>query len=230
MDGDRKHWDATFERWISEAETAGEDPNDIGDREWHGSAEDGARKHYLPHITSRSVVLELGPGTGRYTRHIIGVCRRMILVDYSSIVCEWLEKYLEGRGEYELHHISGPQMPQVNDETVDFAFAHGVFEHLFLDDIFWFFEEFYRVLRPGALFKFNFDNLMSDGGMAHLRRTQGAPGERNIFRFYHPESLCNLARQTGFQDSKLTVDETRFAFLELSKPPLALSRPAAAGR
>jgi len=213
-----RHWDVEFRRWIREGRASGRDPNDIGDEMWGGLAESRARDLYLPHIHPAATVLELGPGTGRYTRHVIAHCRRMILVDYSHLVCQWLEEYLAGRGDFEVHCIDQPALPFVADDTVDFAFANGVFEHLDFDDALWFLEEFRRVLAPGSIVAFNFNNLMTDAGLQHLRKHRGAPGHRNIFRFHHPDAMIRLAVAAGLSPVQLIVDDSRFGFLEASKP------------
>lgn len=84
-------WDQTFSNWIAEAERQGRDPNEIGDDDWSSGTPPLAtlERFYLPHVSAGSVVLELGPGTGRYTLYIIGQCRPMILVDYSKVVRQW---------------------------------------------------------------------------------------------------------------------------------------------
>jgi hypothetical protein len=59
----------------------------------------------------------------------------MILLDYSEFVCEWLDGYLAGKGEFETHWLEHPKFTVVSDRCVDFALAYGVFEHVELDDI-----------------------------------------------------------------------------------------------
>jgi SAM-dependent methyltransferase len=213
-----KAWDATFENWIRVGKVEGRDPNDIGDEMWQGSAAPAAKSRYLPFIHPHSVVLELGPGTGRYTRHVIGRCRKMILVDSSALACQWLGEYLRGKGSFEIHHIEKPAFPQISSRTVDFAFAHGVFEHLDLDDTLWFIEEFSRLLLPGSHAVFNFNNIMSPGGIQHLLRHRGEPGTTNPFRFYHPETMQALVETAGLVVERIDVSEKRFAFLTSRKP------------
>ena len=137
-----KPWDEYFTKWIAEAEKSGQDPNDVGDVDWNDSLEKALERNYLPYIKPDSVVLELGPGSGRLTRHIIGRCREMILVDYSQIVCDWLEKYLKGRGNYVIARIDKPSLVTVAGSSVDTIIANGVFEHIDMDDLFCFLEEF----------------------------------------------------------------------------------------
>jgi SAM-dependent methyltransferase len=207
-----------FARWIAEAKASGIDPNDVGDGDWNGNAFAGASQHLFPRVTPQSVVLELGPGTGRYTRHVLPRCHEMILVDYSELVCNWLREYLKGKGRFRVQHIDRPAFPLVPDASVDFAFANGVFEHIDLDDTDFFLQDFYRVLKPGGALWFNFDNFMSPGGLLWFKNESVAVGGRRIFRFHHPELLKRMAQMRGFEDVTVKTGEGRFAFFDARKP------------
>jgi ubiquinone/menaquinone biosynthesis C-methylase UbiE len=212
-----KPWDKEFQGWVKDTRASGVDPNDIGDRAWQDNALENCSRHLFPHVSPESTVLELGPGTGRYTRHVFPRCREMILVDYSEFVCGWVREYLKGKGHFQIHHIERPALPQVSDESVDFVFAIGVFEHIDVDETDSFLQEFHRVLKPGGALSFNFDNFMSPGGLHWFRNETMRAGARRIFRFYHPEFLQRMARMRGFDDVVMTTDDTRFAFLSATK-------------
>lgn len=212
-----KPWDRDFLRWIAEAEATGKDPNDIGDSAWSGSRLEVTERHYLPHITPHSVVLELGPGTGRVTRYVIGRCREMILVDYSPVVCEWLPKYLAGKGRFRVHRIAGPAFPDVDSASVDVAIANGVFHHIDTYATYFFLEEFYRVLRPGGVVSFDFVQLVSAEGREFFKQWRPTPGAESIFRFHHPEVIRTLAELAGLEIIALTSSTSRLAFLEARK-------------
>jgi SAM-dependent methyltransferase len=211
-------WDSTFSRWIATGEAEGVDPNDVGDREWNDPS-DYVERHLLPFVAPGSVVLELGSGTGRITRHVIGHAGELIAVDYSELACSWLREYLPGRGRFQVHHIDRPTLTGVADHSVDFAFAFGVIEHVGLDDLFWFLDEFARVLAPGGHVRINFDNLMSAGGEEWLRRWRGRPGDVHPFRFYHPEAVVRLGELAGLALVELQTDETRIADALFRAPP-----------
>jgi len=213
-----KPWDEFFKKWIAEAKKSGQDPNDIGDIDWLDSLKEVLDRYYLPYIKSDSVVLELGPGSGRVTRHIIGRCRKMILVDYSQVVCGWLVEYLKDQGNYDVVHIDKPSLVAIGDGSVDTIIANGVFEHIDMDDFFCFLEEFNRVLKPGGVVSFNFDNIMSEGGIAWFQQYRGEPGSRCVFRFYHPDSVRVLAEELGFRILDLNIGSSRIAHITLRKP------------
>lgn len=216
--GPERPWDREFARWLVEAEALGTDPNDLGDAAWHDDPlHEALEKYYLPHVTRDSTVLELGPGTGRVTRHVIHRCRKMVLVDYSRLVCAWLRKYLDGKGAFEVHRIAGPSLEMIATDSIDVILANGVFEHVDLDDMYRFFEEFHRVLKAGGVVAFNFDNIMSPEGVEWFRKSRGPAGARCIFRFHHPDVVHRLADLAGFRVLGIATGSTRFAYVEMQK-------------
>ncbi len=212
-------WDETFAEWIARARKEGVDPNDIADVEWEDDRLVTALdRFYLPWMSSQSVVVELGPGTGRLSRHLIGRCSELILVDSSRLVCDWLREYLAGKGRFRVVHIDRPSLSAIAASSVDAIFANGVFEHLHLEDAAAFIDEFHRISRPGAVTVFNFDNPMSPGGLEWFRRWRPEAGRLCIFRFFHPAVMARIGEAAGFEVVRLTEDSTRLATIELRKP------------
>ena len=217
-----KPWDGFFAEWIAEAERSGRDPNDIGDADWNNDPKNEALElHYLPHIGPASVVLELGPGTGRYTRHLLPRCRELILVDNSHFVCERIARFLAGKGRFCVHLIDKPMLEPVAADSVDVVVAHGVFEHIDPDETLCFLEEFRRVLKPGGVAAFDFENFMPDGGLGWFLRWKPPPGLRSPFRFYHPDMFAALARAAGLDVLGIATSRDRIGYIELRKPGAA---------
>jgi len=209
-------WDSHFKRWARQGSQAA-DPNDAGDAAWASDLLDvGLKNHYLPLLSPDAVIVELGPGSGRLSRYLIGHCRELIAVDNSKYVCKWMRRYLEGKGRFQVHHISGPRLPAVGDGTADAVVAHGVFEHLDLDETYWFLAEFARVLRPGGVCSFNFDSPATADGITVMRQF-GGPGVRSMFRLHHPEDIRCVAAAAGFGSAEITETPTRIAFADLTR-------------
>ena len=102
-------WDRRFKRWVRQG---GElrDPNDVGDADWATDLlTEGLDGHYLRLLSPDAVVVELGPGSGRLSRHLIGRCKELVVVDNSPYVCKWMQKYLANKGSFQVHHLGGAQ-------------------------------------------------------------------------------------------------------------------------
>ena len=131
-------WDSYFKRWLRQSGQLS-DPNDIGDADWSPDLlDEGLEHHYLPLLSPDAIIVELGPGSGRLSRHLIGRCKELVVVDNSVYVCKWMRKYLAGKGPFQVHRLNGPHLPMLRDATIDAVVAHGVFEHLDLDEAYWF--------------------------------------------------------------------------------------------
>lgn len=211
-------WDKQFRQWIADAEAKGLDPNDVGDEAWANDyLSETLNERYLDLVPAGGVVLELGPGSGRLTRHLIKRAKRVELIDSSKFVIEWISRYLVGKGEFRAQHIPVPAAPHLADNSIDLVVAHGVFEHLDFDESYYFLAEFARVLKQGGKVSFNYDNIASKGGgewwLSHKRRA----GVRSIFRFYTPEFMIRLAELAGLAVDKSYVSDDRLAHLVLVK-------------
>jgi hypothetical protein len=91
-----KSWDHSFQEWIAKAQEQHRDPNDVADETW-GNVRPLIDQYYAPHLAPDKTVLELGPGSGRITRHLIDRCDKLIVVEYSDFVIEWTTDYLTAK-------------------------------------------------------------------------------------------------------------------------------------
>lgn len=215
----RGKWDRHFLDWIDKAEAEGVDPNDVGDQAWQDDhLDDTLREFYLPYVSLDSVVLELGPGTGRVTRHLVGRCAKLELVDNSRFVTEWISRYLSGKCQFSVHRIDVPLIPDVGSGSVDTVIAHGVFEHLDFDEAAFYLDEFFRVLKPGGHVSLNYDTLHTAAGVEWFESYRKRPGERCVFRFYMPDFMARLGEVAGFRVHLSHVSEDRLAHIVFAKP------------
>jgi SAM-dependent methyltransferase len=211
-------WDRAFRRWIAEAQASGGDPNDFGDKAWANDyLTQCLDSRYLAYVTPGSTVLELGPGSGRLTRHLVGRVGRLELVDNSPFVIEWISKYLEGKVPFRAQRITTPSFDHIVASSIDSVLAHGVFEHLDFDETFFFLAEFCRVLRPGGYASFNYNTLHSPAGEQWFHSHRGEPGDRCIFRFYTPDFMQRIAEIAGLQAVTSEASDERLAHIVLKR-------------
>ena len=108
---------------------------------------------------SRMRVLEIGCGAGRVTRALAGVFGEVFGVDVSGEMIEQARRALAGHPHARVFQNNGMDLTVVDAETggrpFDFAFSTIVFQHIPSRDVIEnYVREVHRLLRPGALFKF----------------------------------------------------------------------------
>ncbi len=216
---DLKPWDQDFIDWVAKARAAGKDPNDFGDESWgNENLVVALQEIYLPNIKPSDTVLEVGPGTGRLTRHLIGKCKEFIFVDYSKVVIDFITEYMAGKAKFKTVLIDGPAMPEVPSNSVDVALANGVFVHVDPDDLCWFICDLARVLKPGGKLIFSYNNITSDAWLEFYKEHRGKPGDKCLFRFYHPEVIGRYAECAGLTVEATILPENWLSFVSMAKP------------
>ncbi len=59
-------------------------------------------------------VVEVGPGTGALTEHLVGRVKRVILVEFDARLAEYLTVKFSGRDDVEVHHFDGARFDMRN--------------------------------------------------------------------------------------------------------------------
>src|SRR5699024_9010311 len=123
---------------------------------------------FAPFLGTCDVLLEIGPGAGRFTETLLEKCRRLIAVDTSASMLELLVERFEGDPRLEPVHSDGTGLPGVADASVDAAFSYGVFVHLQHWDIYNYLTELNRVLKPGGRAVIQHSNTFSELGWEYF--------------------------------------------------------------
>ncbi len=101
-------------------------------------------------------ILEIGCGAGRVTRALADVFGEVHAVDVSRKMIKLARRALAGKRNVRLYKNNGMDLSVIPAEVpFDFAFSTIVFQHIpSLEIIENYVHEVHRLLRPGALFKF----------------------------------------------------------------------------
>jgi len=100
-------------------------------------------------------VLEIGCGAGRVTRALAGVFGEVHAVDVSGEMVRLAQEALRGYPKAFVYQNNGRDLSVVPELLFDFAFSSIVFQHIPSREIIEnYVHEVQRLLRPGALFKF----------------------------------------------------------------------------
>lgn len=100
-------------------------------------------------------ILEIGCGAGRVTRALADVFGEVYGVDVSGEMVELAREALGDRPNVHVFKNNGMDLSVLPDLLFDFAFSSIVFQHIPSREIIEnYVREVHRLLRPGALFKF----------------------------------------------------------------------------
>ncbi|HSW49297.1 MAG TPA: class I SAM-dependent methyltransferase [Bryobacteraceae bacterium] len=104
---------------------------------------------------SQMRVLEIGCGAGRVTSALADVFGEVHAVDVSRRMVRLAKRALSRKRNAHVHKNNGKDLSVLPDVPFDFAFSTIVFQHIpSLEIIESYVREVHRLLRPGALFKF----------------------------------------------------------------------------
>jgi SAM-dependent methyltransferase len=134
----RAHWDGCDwtergEQWTSDAS-------------WKATIADVIRREVPP----RSVVLEVGPGAGRWSELLRTRAAHLVLVDISATCIDLCRERLGLGPDIEYHLIDGEDPLDVDAESVDVVWSYDVFVHMDPTDVNRYLAEFERILKPGG--------------------------------------------------------------------------------
>ncbi len=103
----------------------------------------------------RMKVIEIGCGAGRVTRALAEIFGEVHAVDVSGEMVELAREALRGMPNAHVYQNNGMDLGVIPPGVYDFAFSSIVFQHIPSRQIIEnYVREVHRLLRPGALFKF----------------------------------------------------------------------------
>src|SRR6185436_17033383 len=136
-------------------------------------------------------VLEIGCGAGRITRGLAGLFGEAHAVDVSGEMVAKARLALADRPNAFVYQNNGKDLSVIGERQFDFAFSTIVFQHIpSYDVIESYVREVYRLLRPGALFKFQVQ------GDATLTT---APDDTWLGVPFSDEAAVRMAEKCGFE-------------------------------
>jgi ubiquinone/menaquinone biosynthesis C-methylase UbiE len=190
-----------FPGYLEAAHSLGVDVNDYEEQQlgWY-PADSLLQATLYPHLHQDSVVCEVGPGTGRFSRYIVPRIPRgqLHLVDHSPWMVRFLRGYFREASNVVVHLGDGQSLPMPNRAWLDVVFVAGTIIALKLGTIQRYADEFARVLRPGGMLVFDYLDPTTDDGWAHLH----TEGRRlaDVYTYHAPEVIDRVFAEAGFQN------------------------------
>jgi SAM-dependent methyltransferase len=141
---DRQYvWREDGDEWDGQARACGQ-PYET----WKGSV---VKTFLSPNITSSSIVLEIGPGHGRWSKELAGRCLELILIDLSPNCIQFCRELLSEHDNIRYIVNDGRALMGVAETSVDFIWSFDAFVHMDRETIASYLGEIRRVLKPGAM-------------------------------------------------------------------------------
>jgi ubiquinone/menaquinone biosynthesis C-methylase UbiE len=103
----------------------------------------------LKHIKNKSVILEIGPGAGRWTEQLQSLASKLILVDIAQTCLNICKDRFKTKNNIEFHLIKN-NLDFIGNDSVDYVWSYDVFVHINPSDIEHYMQDFHRILKSGG--------------------------------------------------------------------------------
>ena len=136
-------------------------------------------------------VLEIGCGAGRLTRALSDIFGEIHAVDVSGEMVARARAALHDRPHVTFYQNNGCDLAVVPPLVFDFAYSSHVFQHIPSREVIdTYVREVHRLLRPGALFKFQVQGHPSE---------DSSPDDTWHGVSFTPEQATEMAQRCGFE-------------------------------
>ena len=156
-------------------------------------------------------VLEIGCGEGRLTRALANLFGEVHAVDVSGEMIARAKKALKGHRNVYLYRNNGRDLAVLPQVEFDFAYSNIVFQHIPSREIIeTYVREVHRLLRPGALFKFQ---VQGDPAVT------SSPEQTWVGVPFSEHDAVAMARRNGFEPRHRHGAGTQYFWLWYFKDP-----------
>lgn len=180
----------------------------------------------LCNVTNNDVVLDLGSGCGFGTYWLAKRARQIYACDISPAYLSFASRECARLGNVAFHLIKSRHLDFLGKDSVDVICSISVFIHFNLYDIFWYFKEFCRVLKPGGRVfidiadsdRLDFDHpgRYETYFLQHSEDYQKNPeGLAGLMQWNSVKSVVRIASHLGFQNTfKSTGEDSYLVFVK----------------
>jgi len=187
--------------WIAEAQEDGMAVNDFIEKDHRKPALTELETLVLPRISPASIVCELGPGTGVYTRYINEyiTAGEFHVVDSDANAIDFLGRHLPKNPRTRLYLNSGTALPLESEGRVDLAFCASMFTGGNLSYFFRYVQEFSRVLKAGGYLVFDYFDISTEAGWDVLTKNMARKQPIFAYTYHSTETVDKIVDLLGFK-------------------------------
>jgi ubiquinone/menaquinone biosynthesis C-methylase UbiE len=154
-------WSQGGEEWTANAAGCrGLDPS-----VWKRALIDSLMRKY---VLDGSTVLEIGPGAGRWTEHLLEIADLVHAADISETCLAICKERFRAQANLRLHLIEGGDLSTIASDSIDCAWSYDVFVHIAPNDIDRYLEALRRVLKPGGIAVIHHSGRYGDTAQAEI--------------------------------------------------------------
>lgn len=104
-----------------------------------------------PYIAGANLVLEIGPGGGRWTKFLLTKCAKIVAVDIAERCLTDCKKKFGDTERIAFHLTDGKCLPMLSTDSVDGIWSYGTFVHINESSTKSYLREFVRILKIGGV-------------------------------------------------------------------------------
>jgi len=164
-------------------------------------------------INSKDIVLDLGSGCGFGSYWFAQRAKHVHACDISPAYLSFAQRELSELENVSFHLIEPYQLDCLDTNSIDVVCSMSVFIHFNLYDIYWYFNEFVRVLKPGGRIWIDIADSESldlkspnTTGGYFLKHAQDYRADRTnlagLMQWNSIASIINMAKHFGFKSKK----------------------------
>jgi SAM-dependent methyltransferase len=190
-----------FPGYLDSAQRLGMDVNDYEESQlgWQ-PARELLEATTFAHLRSNSIVCEVGPGTGRFSRLILPRIPEgeLHLVDHSAWMVRFLDSYFANGPNVRVYLGDGQSLPFARSAWIDMVFIAGTIIALKLGTIQRYALECARVLKPAGVLIFDYIDPTTAEGWQHLH----TEGRRlpDVYTYHATDIIDRVFAEAGFED------------------------------
>ncbi len=103
------------------------------------------------YIKPNSVILEIGPGAGRWTQYLQPLANQLIIVDTTPKCLEICKQRFSDKTNIDYKLMESDNIDFISSDSVDHVWSYDVFVHINPSDIDQYMRNFARVLKRGGI-------------------------------------------------------------------------------